>query len=848
MIKVTLKDLWAKKIRLVTTGLAVLLGIAFMSGTLVLTDTIGRTFEDLFANVYAGTDAQVRAEATIDGGFGPGGGELRPRVDAALVQTVASVEGVAVARGTIFTNGIRVVGKDGKALGSNQGPPTFGGEWADDALNPYKLVDGRAPTANDEAVIDRGVADEGDLGIGDRTTILVPEVVGVTIVGIATFGSVDSAGGSTYVGMTESASQLYFAEPGKFDGIGVIAEEGVDEETLKARIDAALPDGIEVLSGAELTAENQDEVKDSIGFFQRILLVFAYVALFVGSFIIYNTFGIIVAQRTKELALFRALGASRRQVLRSVLVEATVVGFLASVLGLLVGIALASGLKEVLKNTVEIPAGGIVVSTGTVVSSIITGVVTAVASAWWPARRAGRVPPLAAMRDVAIDRSATSTRRKVIGAIVLAVGLLALLAGLFGSGNALPKVGFGVLGIFVGVSVLGPVFATPIARILGAPLPRFRGMPGVLARENALRNPTRTSSTAAALMIGVALVGFITVFASSAKASINQVIGERFAADLIIDSGSFGGGGGLPTNLVDELRALPEVDQVSSVRATAAKVDGGNAFIFGIDTVTMPGVFDVGVTAGSYEALDDHSIALQEDWAKDHGFGIGDTVEVQLIEGPVEQLTVNMLYQDNVFATGYFLPRSVFERGVPDQADIQVYLTFADGVTPEAGRVAVEGATKAYPTAKVNDVAEFQEQQAGQFNILLGLVYVLLMLAIIIALLGIANTLALSVFERTHELGLLRAVGMTRRQTRSTIRWESIIIALLGTILGLVLGIFFGWVLSIALRDEGFEVFSMPFGQLFFISILAAIAGVIAAIWPARRAARLNVLAAIATE
>ena len=848
MLRATLKDLWARKIRLVTTGIAVLLGVAFMSGTLVLTDTIGRTFTDLFAGAFEGTDAIVRAESNLDGGFGPGGDEQRPRVDDALVATVAAVDGVALARGDIFRNNVLIVGADGKAIGGGQGPPTFGGQWSDDALNPYTLREGRAPAADDEVVIDVGSAEEGDLAIGDRTAILTPERVEVTIVGLAGFGTVDSIGGSTFVGMTVAAAQQHLTEPGKWDSVGVIAAEGVDQRTIADRIAAVLPDGHEVLTGEEATEENQDQVKQALGFFEQILLVFAYVALFVGSFIIYNTFGIIVAQRTRELALFRALGASRRQVLRSVLVEASIVGFIASALGLVLGVLFAMGLKSLLKNAVDLPAGSVVVSVGTIVTSIVTGMVIAVTSAYLPARRASKVPPLAAMREVAVDRSAVSRRRKVAGPIILGLGVALLLAGLFGSGNRLPKVGFGVLGIFVGVAVLGPVLASPVARVLGAPIARLRGMPGVLARENALRNPNRTSSTAAALMIGVALVGFITVFAASATASINKVIGDRFAADLIVDSGSFGAGGGLPPSLTEELRALPELEAVSSVRATLATVDGSSAFIFGIDTTTMPALFDVGVTAGSWEGLDDRSIALQQDWAEDHGFGLGDTVDVQLVEGPVEPLTVNMLYEDNVFATGYFLPRTVFDRGVPDQVEIQIYMTIADGVSPGAARQAVDRVTQPYPTAKVNDVQGFQEQQAAQFNILLGLVYVLLMLAIVIALLGIMNTLALSVFERTHEIGLLRAIGMSRRQTRTAVRWESVIIALLGTVIGLALGLFFGWVMSIALRDQGLEVFSVPIGQLLFISFLAAVAGVIAAIWPAHKAARLNVLAAIAAE
>jgi putative ABC transport system permease protein len=409
-------------------------------------------------------------------------------------------------------------------------------------------------------------------------------------------------------------------------------------------------------------------------------------------------------------------------------------------------------------------------------------------------------------------------------------------------------VGIGALAIFIGVSVLGPVIATPVVRVLGAPLPRLKGMTGVLARENALRNPKRTSSTAAALMIGVALVGFITVFASSAKASINSIVDDRFKADLIVDSGSFGGGSGLPVTFVDDVRKLPEVEQVSGVRAAQAKVDGKDNFIFGFDPATIAAVYDVGVLRGSFGDLQDGTIALQEDWAKSHHKSIGDTVDVQLVEGGVQHLTVRMLYEDNVLATNYFIPLAVYDKGVPDATDAQVYLTTKDGVSPTAARAAVEKAAKPYPTAKVQDLADFKASQSAQFNVLLGLIYVLLLLAIIIALLGIANTLALSVFERTRELGLLRAVGMTRRQVRSSIRWESVVIALLGTVLGLVIGLFFGWAMSYALKDQGFTVFSVPITQLFVIALLAAVAGVIAAIWPARRASRLNVLAAIATE
>ena len=845
MLRVTLKDLWAKKIRLFTTGIAVVLGVAFMSGTLVLTDTVGRTFDDLFANVNKGTDEIVRAKATVEGAFD----EQRPRVDDSMVATIAAVEGVHTARGSVFKNGIQIVGSNGKALGNpNMGAPTFGGSWSDDALNPYKLREGRAPVREDEVVIDRKAAKDGKLHVGDVTTLVTPAPVKVTIVGIATFGSVDSAGGSSFAGMTEAAAQRYFGQPGKFDSVGVIANDGLSQEELKARIAKVLDKNTEVITGKEATKENQDDIQQGIGFFKSFLLVFALVALFVGSFIIYNTFGIIVAQRTKELALFRALGASRRQVLRSVLLEATLVGVIASAIGLVLGIVVAIGLKALLDGLgLDIPAGGTVVTFGTVITAFVTGTFVAVSSAFWPARRASKVAPLAAMRDVAVDRSATSTRRTISGAVLLAVGIAGLFAGLLGDGNSLMLVGLGVLSIFIGVSTLGPVIATPIARFLGAPLPRLKGMPGTLARENALRNPKRTSATAAALMIGVALVGFITVFASSAKASINSIVDDRFKADLIIDSGSFGLGG-LPPNVTDDVRALPEVEHASALRAAPAKVDGKNGFILAVDPATIGDVFDIGVISGSYADLGDGTIALNKDWAKDHDKAIGDTIDLQLVDGGVQHLVVKMTYKDNVLAGSYFIPTVVYDKGVPDKADMQVFLTIKGGVSAAEARAAVEKLAEPYPTAKVQDLTDFKSAQSAQFNVLLAMIYVLLLLAIIIALLGIANTLALSVFERTRELGMLRAVGMTRRQTRTSIRWESVIIALIGTVLGLGIGLFFGWAMSFALKDQGFTRFSVPITQLIVISFLAAIAGVIAAIWPARRAARLNVLAAIATE
>jgi putative ABC transport system permease protein len=846
MLRATLKDLWARKIRLFTTSAAVVLGVAFMAGTLVLTDTIGKTFDDLFSDVNESTDALVRAKATIEQSSFDGG-DQRPRIDDSIVSAVRGVDGVEFARGEILGYA-QIVGRDGKAIGNpSQGPPTFGGVWNDDELNPYTLREGRAPELQDEAVIDRLSAKDGDLHVGDRTQILTPDPVDVTIVGIVTFGSADSPGGASFVGMTEAAAQQLFAEPGKFDGVGVIAEDGVSQTELRARIADAMPNGIEVITGEELTKENRDSIGGFVGFIKNILLTFASIALFVGSFIIYNTFGIIVAQRTRELALLRALGASRRQVLRSVLVEATAVGFLSSGIGLLLGIGIASLLKALMDSGgFDVPAGSIVVTPGTIITSFVVGLLVTVSSAYFPARKAAKIPPLAAMRDVAYDKTNASRGRLITGALVTVLGAAMLLIGLFGEGGIAP-VGFGALLTMSGVIILGPVLAPPIGRVLGAPLPRLKGTTGVLAKENTLRNPKRTASTAAALMIGVALVGFITVFASSAKASINKVVDDQFVADIIIDSGSFGDGG-LSPRLADDLRSLPEVAAATGLRGAPANVNGGGSFLLAVDTATLAQFFDLGVTEGAIADVGADGIGVNEDWAADHHLQLGDTVDVQMLDGAVEHLPVRVLYTDQVLAGSYFVGTPFLEAHQPDQYDFNVFVLGKDGVDPDDLRVAVEEAAKTYPTAKVQDINDFKEAQAAQFNVLLVMIYALLFFSILIALLGIMNTLALSVHERTRELGLVRAIGMSRRQVRSTIRWESILIALLGTVLGIAVGLFFGWAMATKMKDVGFNTFSVPIVQLAVICVLAALAGVFAAIWPARRASRLDILAAIASE
>lgn len=841
MLKTTIAGLLARKLRVLTTSVAVLLGVAFMAGSLVLTDTIGKTFETMFADIYAGTDAYVRGPAGIEDEFG---GNTRRRLDTAVLDTVRGVDGVAVAEANI-QGYAQVVGKDGKAIGNpNMGAPTFGGNWTEnDELNPFTVVQGRAPRTDGEVVIDKLSADKGKLSVGDETTILVKSgAEPVTIVGITKFGELDSPGGASFVGFTQATAERVITAPGTFDGVVVVGEEGLAQTELRDRIAAAVGGDVEVITGDTLTEENQSDIKEGLGFFTTFIVTFAAIALFVGSFIIYNTFSILVAQRSRETALLRAIGASRRQVLGSILLEALVVGVVASVLGIVAGVGMAQLLKALLQGFgLELPAGGIVLSGRTIVTSFIVGVGVSTVSAVFPARRASKVPPIEAMRAVAVEPSQSSRLRAVAGVVLTGLGAGLIALGLFGAGG-ITSVGSGVPLTFIGVAVLGPILAKPAAGALGSPLPALKGMPGTLARNNAVRNPKRTSATASALMIGVGLVTFIAVVATSAKAGIDEMIDKSFGADLVIDSGSFGFGG-LPPDLTASLRELPEVRTAGAIRLGAVEIDDRSEQGVAIDTVAIPEVFDFEVLSGDLRGLDATSIAVHEDY--EPAKQVGDTVKVRFAETGEQQFTVAAVYRGGEFGNSLFgLP--AWEANIADQFDAQVFVLAADGVSMGELERAVSAAADAYPTANVQDLGEFKDTQAAMINQMLGLIYALLALAVLIAVLGITNTLALSIFERTRELGLLRAVGMTRSQLRSAVRWESVLIALFGTGLGVIIGIAFGASIILTLADEGLGEVHIPVGQLVFIAGLAALCGVLAAVLPARRAAKLDVLAAIA--
>lgn len=848
MFKVAFKGVMARKGRVLTTAIAVLLGVAFVTGTLVLSDTITRVFNDLFADVNEGTDAVVRAESTFNDGFGT---DIRGRIDQSLLGTVLATPGVDDADGQV-QGFAQYVGADGDAIGNpGQGAPTLGFSWPEvEALNPFVLVDGERPRGPNQVAMDKKTADEEGYEVGDTVEVLTQqEPQEFTISGITRFGSADSPAGATVALFDLPTAQAIIAEPGKFDSISVVAAEGVSQEQLAEDLRAALPtdQSVEVITGDELVEETQDAIADQLSFFTTFLLVFAVIAVIVGAFVIYNTFGILIAQRSRELALLRAVGASRRQVISSVLVEAGFVALVGSILGLIGGVILASVLRSGLNALgFELPDGSLIIAARTIIIGLVLGFVVTTLAALFPALRASRIPPVAAMREVAHDVSGQSRVRVLAGLLITIVGGLLLARGLFvGGDNALLSVGIGAGLVFLGITVLGPILVGPFVGVIGWPIARFRGITGRLAQENTERNPKRTSSTAAALMIGVGLVGLIAIAAASVTASINQAIDESFTGDFVVDSGSFGFGGLSPT-LADDLNELPEVEVATGVRYGIARIGGFGEALFAADPDTAFDIFDFGVVAGSTDGLDENGIAVYQERAERDGLAIGDPVPVQFAETGDQELQVAMIFDDNdLIGTQYLIGRAAYEANFADQFDLQVYVIQNPDVTTEQARAAIDGVAEGYANAEVQDIEEFKQAQTDQINQFVAVIYVLLMLAVVIALFGIGNTLALSIIERTRELGLLRAVGMTRRQLRTTVRWEAILTSVFGTLLGLGIGLFFGWAIVEALKDEGLKSFVIPWGQLVVIVMIAALAGVVAAILPARRAAKLNILDAI---
>jgi len=844
MFRLTLKSLAAKKVRLFSTALAVFLGVAFMAGTLILTDTMNRTLSGLVTDADAGTDVYVRATSAVQ----QQAFASRPRTDVAIADQVAHVPGVkAVA--TRVSGYAQLVDKNGKAVGDLQnGAPTIGGNWISVAeLNPYRLSEGRAPVGDNEVVIDADSANQAHYHVGDQATVLSKQAPRpVTIVGIAKFGSAKSMGGVSSVMFNDTIARFIFAQPSQVDGVAVVAAEGVSQADLTARIAAAMPAGVEAITGKALADEDSKSVTEDLKFFKTFMLVFAGIALLVGAFIIANTFSILVAQRTKELALLRAIGASRRQVQRSVLIESALTGVVASALGLAAGFGIARALQMLLDALgMSLPAGGAVLTTGTIVVSVLTGVGVTVVSAVLPARRASRVAPVEAMRDAAAESVTISKPRMIKGAVTASVGLVALVAGV--SKGEFPLVVAGSLGVQVGLSRLSPLLVRGVVKVFGWPLRRFSGTQGLLAGENALRNPKRTTSTAAALRIGVALVVAITVFASSVRASVSHSVRNDLTGEYIVDSGAFGVGGISP-QMARDLKAVPQVSAVASTRMATVKVDGETVEPFNGWSPDVNELFHLGVTAGSVNDLGADGLAVSKSYAQAHHWAVGSIVPVTFAATGEHPFTVKAIYDRSTdIVGGIFTSTEALEANQPDQLDSTVYVKLANGVSVESARPALEAITGQYPAGKLLTKTAYVESINANVDTMLTLIYALLALAVLIALVGIANTLALSTFERRRELGLLRAVGMSRSQVRSMVRQEATLISTFGAVMGLGIGVLFGWALVTAMASKGVTQLVFPATNLIVVTLVAVAAGVFASLRPARRAARLDVLSAIAS-
>ncbi|WLW57408.1 ABC transporter permease [Streptomyces sp. YU58] len=849
-VRLSVSSLRAHKRRFAGTFLAVFLGVAFLAGTLVMGDTLRASFDTMFGNATSGTDAVVRSADAITT---PGESEgVRQPVPVDLLNTVDKVDGVAAAALNIQGAG-QLVGANGEPIGG-QGPPTLAGNWITDPdLNAYRLAEGRAPAKSGEVVIDRGTAERGDLKLGDTTTLRTPDPVKVTVVGLATFGGEDGMAQVTFTGMTQADAEKYLtARPGEAASIQVRAGPGVGQQELVDRLTAVLPQGVEAITGQESAEENTEMISSQfLSLFTTFLLVFSGVALLVATFSIHNTFAIVVAQRTRENALLRALGASRRQVTVTTLVEASAVAVIASAAGLAGGIGVAAGLQALFPAIgFPFPEGDLVISALSMALPLAVGIVVCLGSALLPAVRAGRTAPLAALRETAVDTSGASRVRAVTGLGLAALAVAVTLTGVLMS-PSLWLAGSGAVLALAAFVVLGPVASTSAVRVLGGPLDRLRGVTGGLARRNALRSPRRTAATASALMIGVAVVSLFTVFGASLKATMDQTVSRSFAGDVAVSTPSFGAGGsGLTPRLAPAIQRLPEVDTAVGLGRGVAEVDGKGRALTVTDPFALERTFDLGRIDGSLRSLGTDGIAITRSEADKQGLGTGDQARLTFTDGKTETFTVRAVYGRSELAGDYVITRAAWAPHRTQDSDTLVAVSFKDGVSADTGTAAVEKVAARYGDPEVQTRDEYAQSAAGGIDMMLTLVYALLALAVLIALLGIANTLTLAIHERTRELGLLRAVGQTRAQLRAMVRWESVLVAAFGTVGGLALGGFLGWVLvkaSDGASDSAFA-FAMPPLQLAVVALVGLAAGALAGLRPARRAARLDVLRAIATE
>ncbi|CAN5247100.1 ABC transporter permease [soil metagenome] len=842
------KSLLGRKLRLLMSTFAIVLGVAFVAGSMIFTDTLARSFDAIFASSVG--DIVVRPV----GGTSDDGSPTTKTIPASLVEDLADVEGAARADGNVTSFSVFVVGENGKVIGG-QGAPGLGLNWNDapaaNGLEGLSILEGEEPSGPDEVVLDEATAERAGYGVGDTVQLVTSgtqPVLRPTLVGLATFGEGGSTNGATIsIFDTATAQDLFTKGKDAYNDAWVTAD-GVSQEELRDNVAADLPDGFEAVTGEKAADEAASELVQAISFIGTFLLIFAGISLVVGSFLIVNTFSILVAQRSRELALLRALGASRRQVTRSVLFEAVVLGLIGSTIGLGLGVLLAMGIRALFATFgLDLSGTALVFAPRTVLAAYVVGVLVTVAAAYIPARRSARIPPVAALRDDVAMPEATLHRRLIFGVALIAAGAGAMLGGLFAD---VPSpgwwVGGGILAALLGVAAAAPVISKPFVGLGAILYRRVYGTVGTLAGQNALRNPRRTAATASALMIGLALVTTMSILGSSAKASVDASVAETFAGDLVVSNVI-----GVPFSptIADRIEKTDGVTSVSRLRYANASFDENAQSLMGIEPETLDDVANVPMVDGSIGDLREGTVLISESIAEEDRLGVGDEVEMTFPSGKEKLEIVGIYEADNQVL---FFPYTTTLRTLDDAgfqaADNYLLIGVDDPAEIAALKSTIEDQTADLPTVTVKDQAGYAEEQRGPIDRLLIIIYALLGLALVIAVLGIVNTLALSVIERTREVGLLRAIGLSRRQLRQMIRLEAVVISILGALLGIGMGLVFGVALMTSLADEGLEVLVVPGWQLLGYVVVAGVVGILAAVLPARRAARLDVLQAIGTE
>jgi putative ABC transport system permease protein len=838
--------------RLIAIAVAIVIGVSFVVGSFVLADSLRSAFDELFNSVSENVDFEVRSAVAFDEG-NQGAQVQRDPIPDELGDTIAGVEGVAAIE-PLVQRYAQFIGPDGEPV-STQGAPMFGFAWTgDETLSGIVVREGRAPQGPEEMAMDLATAEREDFAVGNRVQVLTDTGTHeFELVGLLGVGDSDGFFGATAAVWDVSTAQQVLGAEGVFDAVDFAVEEGADPQAVRQRVQDVLPDGLEIVDRQTLIDEANDSVNQFIGPFGTGLLVFAFITAFVSAFLINNVFAITIGQRLRELALLRAIGGSGRQVRRMIYLEALMMSVVATLLGIGGGMLVAKGIISVFNAAgAGFPDTGLVLLPRSVLMAFLVGVGITMLAVIAPALRAARIPPVAAMRPE-LGFEALSTKRLVLGAIVTAIGVVMFLYGIFGEpGGTLGTVFFGGGGgllIFLGVTSLSSTVARPVTRVLGWPIAKLYGTPGKLAQENAGRAPRRTSASASALMIGVALVSAASVFASSLRSTFTEVLERGVTADLLVLPANQNSGQGLPPIVAQRIAELPEVSASTPVRGVAAQVDGDTKFMAAADPTSLPELINLDVAEGGFEGLDDGGVMIHRDPAEDLNLAIGDTVSTTFQSGETRDLRVVGIYNDASLAGNWLISLTTLDDvSSSAQSDFFIALRLADGVDAATGRRAVEDALSEFPQAEVQSNAEFRDQLEGQIDQLLIVITVLLAFSIVIAVLGISITLALGVFERTREIGLMRAVGMTKRQTRKTVRWEAVIVSLFGALVGIIVGTLIGIALSMAVPDTVIDDISLSVTTIVIILVGAVLAGLIAALYPSYKASNMNVLEAIATE